>query len=56
LVAWLDGSEKTAFDKVKDKASDLGHKAADKPVELKNQAAKENKRHEQGRADQSSKG
>jgi len=24
---WSDGSEKTAFDKVKDKASDLGHKA-----------------------------
>jgi hypothetical protein len=36
--------------RVKDKASDLGHKAADKPVELTNQAAKENKRHEQGRA------
>ena len=33
-------SEKTTFDKVKDKASDLGHKAADKAVELKNQAAK----------------
>jgi hypothetical protein len=37
--------------RVKDKARDLGHKAADKPVELKNQAAKENKRHQQGRAD-----
>ena len=33
-------TEKTTFDKVKDKASDLGHKAADKAVELKNQAAK----------------
>jgi sporulation protein YlmC with PRC-barrel domain len=33
-------SEKTTFDKVKDKASDLGHKAVDKAVELKNQAAK----------------
>jgi hypothetical protein len=33
----LDGSEKTTFDKVKDKASDLGHKAADKAVELKKQ-------------------
>jgi sporulation protein YlmC with PRC-barrel domain len=33
-------SEKTTFDKVRDKASDLGHKAADKAVELKNQAAK----------------
>lgn len=33
-------SEKTTFDKVKDKASDLGHKAADKAVELKDQAAK----------------
>jgi hypothetical protein len=33
-------TEKTTFDKVKDKASDLGHKAADKAVELKNQATK----------------
>jgi sporulation protein YlmC with PRC-barrel domain len=33
-------SEKTTFDMVKDKASELGHKAADKAVELKNQAAK----------------
>lgn len=32
--------EKTTFDKVKDKATDLGHKAADKAVELKDQAAK----------------
>jgi hypothetical protein len=32
----LGGSEKTTFDKVKDKASDLGDKAADKAVELKN--------------------
>ncbi len=34
------GTEKTTFDKVKDKASDLGQKAADKAVELKDQAAK----------------
>jgi sporulation protein YlmC with PRC-barrel domain len=33
-------TEKTAFDKVKDEASDLGHKAADKAVELKDQATK----------------
>ena len=33
-------TEKTTFDKVKDKATDLGHKAADKAVELKDQAAK----------------
>jgi hypothetical protein len=33
-------TEKTTFDKVKDEASDLGHKAADKAVELKDQAAK----------------
>ena len=33
-------TEKTTFDKVKDKASDLGHKAADKAVEMKDQAAK----------------
>jgi sporulation protein YlmC with PRC-barrel domain len=32
-------TEKTTFDKVKDKASDLGHQAADKAVELKGQAA-----------------
>ena len=32
-------TEKTTFDKVKDKASDLGHQAADKAVELKDQAA-----------------
>ena len=32
-------TEKTAFDKVKDKATDLSHKAADKAVELKDQAA-----------------
>jgi sporulation protein YlmC with PRC-barrel domain len=32
-------TEKTTFDKVKDKASDLGHKAADKAVDLKDQAA-----------------
>jgi hypothetical protein len=31
-------TEKTTFDKVKDKASDLGHKAADKVVEMKDQA------------------
>jgi sporulation protein YlmC with PRC-barrel domain len=30
--------EKTTFDKVKDKASDLGNKAAEKAVELKDQA------------------
>ena len=36
----FNATEKTTFDKVKDKASDLGHKAADKAVELKNQAAK----------------
>jgi sporulation protein YlmC with PRC-barrel domain len=33
-------TEKTTFDKVKDRASDLGHKAADKAVELKDQAVK----------------
>ena len=33
-------SEKTTFDTVKDKASDLGRKAADKAIELKDQAAK----------------
>src|SRR6476660_3323760 len=33
-------TEKTTFDKVKDNASDLGHKALDKAVELKDQAAK----------------
>jgi sporulation protein YlmC with PRC-barrel domain len=33
-------SERTTFDMVKDKASELGHKAADKAVELKNQAVK----------------
>ena len=32
-------TEKTTYDKVKDKAVDLGHKAADKAVELKDQAA-----------------
>jgi sporulation protein YlmC with PRC-barrel domain len=32
-------TEKTTFDKVKDKASDMGHKAADKTVDLKDQAA-----------------
>lgn len=31
--------EKTTFDRVKDKAADLGNKAADKAVELKDQAA-----------------
>lgn len=31
-------AEKTTYDKVKDKAADLGHKAADKAVELKDQA------------------
>ena len=33
-------TEKTTFDKVKDKASDLGHTAADKAGELKDQATK----------------
>jgi sporulation protein YlmC with PRC-barrel domain len=33
-------TEKTIFDKVKDKASDLGHKAADKAIELKDQATR----------------
>jgi sporulation protein YlmC with PRC-barrel domain len=33
-------TEKTTFDKVKEKASDLGHKAADKAVDLKDQAAR----------------
>ena len=33
-------TEKTTFDKVRDNASDLAHKAADKAVELKDQAAK----------------
>ena len=32
-------TEKTTYDKVKDKAVDLGHKAADKAVELKDLAA-----------------
>lgn len=32
-------TEKTTFDRVKDKAADLGHKAADKAVGLKDQAA-----------------
>jgi hypothetical protein len=32
-------TEKTTFDKVKDKASDLSHKAVDKAVDLKDQAA-----------------
>lgn len=36
----FNATEKTTFDKVKDKASDLGHKAADKAGELKDQAAK----------------
>lgn len=33
-------TEKTTMDKVKEKAADLGHKAAGKAVELKDQAAK----------------
>jgi sporulation protein YlmC with PRC-barrel domain len=33
-------TEKTTFDKAKDNASDLAHKAADKAVELKDRAAK----------------
>lgn len=33
-------TEKTTFDKVQDKAADLGHKTVDKAVELKDQAAK----------------
>lgn len=33
-------TEKTTFDKVKDKAADLGHKTVDKAVELKDQASK----------------
>jgi hypothetical protein len=33
-------TEKTTFDRMKDKASDLGHKAADKAVDLKDQAAR----------------
>lgn len=33
-------TEKTTYDKVKDKAVDLGHKTVDKAVELKDQAAK----------------
>ena len=32
-------TDKTTFDKVKDKAADLGQKAADKAVDLKDQAA-----------------
>ena len=32
-------TEKTTYDKVKDKAADLGHKTVDKAVELKDQAA-----------------
>jgi sporulation protein YlmC with PRC-barrel domain len=32
-------TEKTTFDKVKDKATDLGHKTVDKAVEIKDQAA-----------------
>ena len=32
-------TEKTTFDKVKDKAADLAHKTGDKAVELKDQAA-----------------
>ena len=32
-------TEKTTYDKVKEKAADLGNKAADKAVELKDQAA-----------------
>jgi hypothetical protein len=36
----FEAAEKTTFDKVKDKASDLGHQAADKAIELKDQAAK----------------
>jgi hypothetical protein len=32
-------TEKTTFDKVKDKATDLSHKATDKAVELKDKAA-----------------
>jgi len=32
-------TEKTTFDKVKDKAADLSHKTVDKAVELKDQAA-----------------
>jgi hypothetical protein len=32
--------KKTTFDKVEDSASDLGHKAVDKAVGLKDQAAK----------------
>ena len=33
-------TEKTTYDKVKDKAVDLGHKTVDKAVELKDQAAR----------------
>ena len=33
-------TEKTTFDKVKDKAADLSHKTVDKAVELKDQAAR----------------
>jgi sporulation protein YlmC with PRC-barrel domain len=33
-------TEKTTFDMVKDKATDLGHKTVDKAVDLKDQAAK----------------
>ena len=36
----LKATEKTTFDKVEDSASDLGHKAVDKAVGLKDQAAK----------------
>lgn len=34
--AW---TEKTTFDRVKDKSADLSHKTVDKAVELKDQAA-----------------
>ena len=33
-------AERTTFEKVKDKAADLGHKTVDKAVELKDQAAR----------------
>ena len=32
-------TEKTTFERVKEQATDLGHKAADKAVELKDQAS-----------------
>jgi sporulation protein YlmC with PRC-barrel domain len=38
-AAGFRATEKTTFDKVKDKAADLGQKAADKAVDLKDQAA-----------------